>query len=188
VSKQDGGRERQRQQRSDGPAQAALPGKVADEERQHEQTQVAGVEGVLARELQAQQLGRLDGRRRCDRQADHDNGLGTGDARLPGRGFGVGRHDELLPQPVRVLAGELARKRIKAAHALDRHEERLVSGQPRLGETGDLVAQVPFQLLDIGPVDRPAAAQISTPLGDLLLERQVIDARVHTVTAFIQMA
>ena len=42
---------------------------------------------------------------------------------------GLGSDDELLPQPLGVLACELARQRVEAAHALDRDEKGFVPRQ-----------------------------------------------------------
>ena len=79
-------------------------------------------------------------------------------------------HDQLLPQSLRVLAGELARQHVEVAQALDSDKEGLVVRQSGLGEGRDLVAKVIFQLLDVDGVDRLAAAQVGPPFGDALLQ------------------
>ena len=84
-----------------------------------------------------------------------------------------------------MLAGELARQRVEAAHALDRDQEGLFSGQAGLGQRRQLVAQMPLELLDVGAVKGLAAAQILPPLRDLLLERSIGEGR-HAVHACIQ--
>ena len=89
-------------------------------------------------------------------------------SRLPG----IRRDDdELLPEAVRVLARELPREGVEVAHALHRHQERLVGGEPRVDQDRDLLAQMVFQLRHVDGVDRLPAAEVAPPLVDLLLER-----------------
>src|SRR5207249_9759490 len=95
--------------------------------------------------------------------------------------------DELLPQPLGMLARELAREGVQAAQALDGDQERLVLRQPRLDEGTDLVAQVRFELRNVRPGDGAAPAQIGAPLADLLLERRVVGGGAHAGQALIQM-
>src|SRR5437867_10582350 len=85
-----------------------------------------------------------------------------------------------------MLARELARQRIEAAHALDRDQERFIPGKAGLGERHQLVAQMSLELLDVRTVNRPPAPEVLAPLRDLLLERRIGECR-HTVHAFIQI-
>ena len=64
----------------------------------------------------------------------------------------IGRHDQLLPQPLGMRECELARQCIEAAHALDRDQERFISGQAGFGERHQLVAQMSLELLHVGTV------------------------------------
>ncbi len=98
----------------------------------------------------------------------------------------VGRHDQLLPQPLGMRACELARQRIEAAHALDRDQERFIPCQAGLGERHQLVAQMSLELLHVGTVKGLPAADVRPPLRDLLLERSIGEGR-HAVHAFIQI-
>ena len=103
----------------------------------------------------------------------------TTSSRRDARGGGIrlpGQH-ELLPQPLRVLARELPRQLVEAAHALDGDEERLVRPQARLGQLGDPGAEVVFQLLGVGLVQLAAAAHVGPPLGDLALQLVVAGER-----------
>ena len=77
--------------------------------------------------------------------------------------------DELLPQPVRVLAGELAGDGVEAPHALHGDEERLVPAGTGALEFGDLVPQVILELVDVGRGDGPVALEVGAPLPDLRL-------------------
>src|SRR5215207_9161627 len=86
-----------------------------------------------------------------------------GRVRLPGQ-------HELLPQPLGMLASELPRQLIEAAHAFDGDEERLVGSQASLGQIGDPAAEMVFQLLGIGVEKLPAAVHVGPPLGDLALQ------------------
>ena len=108
-----------------------------------------------------------DGRRH--RQTEGDDGVRPRPrARLSGIG---GRDDKLLPEAIRVLARELAREGVEVAHALHRHQERFIGGEPRVDQRRDLLAQVVFQFRDVDGVDRLPAVEIAPPLVDLLLER-----------------
>ena len=70
-----------------------------------------------------------------------------------------------------MLARELPREGVEVAHALHRDQERLVGGEPRVGQHRHLLAQVVLQLRDVDGVDRLPAAEVAPPLVDLLLER-----------------
>ena len=68
---------------------------------------------------------------------------------------GVGCDDrELLPQPITVLARELGREPVDLAESLDGDEERFVIGETRRLEVGDLLAQMPLELVGISGIDR----------------------------------
>ena len=120
------GREGQRQPHAGHDVEPALPGEVAREQRQHEQAGVASVERlVTTAELKTEQRRHLDGQRRGDGEAQDDERLDAcGLSRLIA---GVGGDDQLLPQPLGVLACELARQRVEAPHALDRDEKGFVA-------------------------------------------------------------
>ena len=120
----------------------------------------------------AEQLGQFDRRRRGHGQGHHDDGLARRDpVRRALRGHG---HHELLPQPLGVLARELARHGVEVAHPLDGHQERLVGVEPGSAEPLDHVAQVAFELLHVGIADRRAPSQPAPPSGDLRFERVVV--------------
>ena len=79
-----------------------------------------------------------------------------------------------------------ARQRIEAAHALDRDQERFVSGEAGLGERSELIAQMSLELLNVGAVNGLPAAQGRPPLRDLIFHRLIGEGR-HTVHACIQI-
>jgi hypothetical protein len=172
-----GGEERDRQPCAVARIQLALPDEIRREEREHEQARVACEERRVAVKRQAEEHGNLDRERRGHGQGKHDERFATGD-RLR-RGVAVGGEDELLPQPIRVLARELAGEGVQAAHALDRDQERLVLREPRLDEGTHLVAQMRFQFLDIRPRDGAAPSQVGAPLADLFFERRVVGGGAH---------
>ena len=72
---------------------------------------------------------------------------------------------------LRVLARELSGQRVEVTHALHRHQERFVSGEPSVDQARYLLAQMVFQLGDIDGVNRLSAPQIAAPLAYLLLQR-----------------
>ncbi len=109
----------------------------------------------------------LDGYGRGHRKADRNEGIGPA-PRAALRG--IRRNDELLPEALRVLACELSRERVELTHALDRHKERFVSGEARIHQSRDLLAQMIFQLCHIDRVDRLTAPEVAPPQIDLLLE------------------
>ncbi len=82
-------------------------------------------------------------------------------------------------------ARELARQRVEAAHALDRDEERFVRRQAAVGQRLQLVAQMAFELFDVGAMHALAAPHVRAPLRDLFLERSIGGGR-HAVHLFIQ--
>ena len=185
LAKNSPGREGQREPERALDAGPALPDEVERQQRQHEQAGVPEVEHRRRTTVrpETEQRGHLDGQRRGHGQAQDDEHLGvSGVRRFIGR---AGADDQLLPQPVGMLACELARQRIEAAHALDRDQEGLFSGQAGLGQRRQLVAQMRLELLDVGTVKGLAAAQVLPPLRDLLLERLIGEGR-HAVHACIQ--
>ena len=97
---------------------------VGGQEGQDEQREVAGVELRIALDRQPEQ----------GRDLDHECGGGSQADRereaVPTRGAGLGIvGDELLPEPVGVLAGELTRQLVDPAHPADSDEERLLAGE-----------------------------------------------------------
>ena len=87
--------------------------------------------------------------------------------------------DELLPKPVRVLARELPRERVEAAHALHRDQERFIRGKPCVDQGCHLLAQMVFQLRDIDRVDRLPPAEVVPPLVELLFQRNRVTRGGH---------
>ena len=159
-----------RPSRREGP----LPGEEGRQEREHEEAEVADVE---LRQLlvhlhpHAEQLRDLDGHGGGDRQGDRHQGfLAVG----PGPCAVVGRDDEPLPEPLRVLPGKLAGECIKLSDALHGDEERLVLREPRLHECARLAAKVILELVRVHGVDRRPPPEVRAPLGDTFLQR---DAR-----------
>ena len=69
-----------------------------------------------------------------------------------------------------MLAGELAGDLVEAAHPLHGDQERLVAGQARVLQVGDLVAQVILQLVDVDRADRLMPLDVAAPAPDLRLE------------------
>ena len=187
VGEHGPGRERQREPQCAGNAQPALPDEVDRQQRQHEDAEVPKVERrqfFIRAERNTEQGRHLDGQRCGDSKPQDDERLGVrGAGRLACR---VGRNDQLLPQPLGVRAGKLARQRIEAAHPLDRDQECFIPCQAGLDERRQLVAQVSLELLHVGAVKSRPAAYVRPPLRDLLLERSIGEGR-HAVHAFIQM-
>jgi len=119
----------------------------------------------------------LDGERRCHRKTEGDDGIRLRRVpRLPGVGGG---HHELLPEAVRVLARELPREGVEVAHALDRYQERLIGGEPRVGQHRDVLAQVVLQLRYVDGMDRLPTTEVAPPSGDLLLDRYRVTRSRH---------
>ena len=82
------------------------------------------------------------------------------------RGF-LPRPEELLPQPVAVLAGELPGNGVHVAQPLHRDQERLVLLEPGCAQLGHLVPEVVLQLVDVVAVERRGPGDVRPPLGDL---------------------
>ena len=108
------------------------------------------------------------------------HGQAEGDPHLPGpAGRGrlgasvpfVAREDELLPEALRVLSGELPRQGVDGPHPLDGHQEGFVVGEPVGAERRDLLAKVIFQLRRVLARDGLALAEVGAPCLDLRLER-----------------
>jgi hypothetical protein len=78
-----------------------------------------------------------------------------------------------------VLAREFPRERVEVAHALHRHQERFVGGEPRVDQDRYLLPQMVFQLRYVDGVDRLPTAQVAPPLADLLLERYYVTGSRH---------
>ena len=80
------------------------------------------------------------------------------------------RAEELLPEPLAVLARVLAGDGVEVAEPLHGDEERLVVAEPGRAQLGDLVAEVVLQLVDVVAVDPRSAGDVRTPFGDLRLQ------------------
>jgi hypothetical protein len=155
------------QDRSGPPRDAALPREVARQERQDGEGGVAHEQQlVVARHVQQD----LDPDTGGDREGQDHTQLApaTAVARL------LRDEHELLPEPVGVLAGELARDLVEVAHALDRDEERLLVVEPARGQVVDLAPQVVLHLVDVGRRDRPAPLDVAAPLVELPLQDGVL--------------
>ncbi len=170
-------REGRRQRADELRVQPPLPGEVAGQEGEHEEAHVAGVEPTVRVQVHPEERRQLHRDRRRRREREGDQGVPPAPPRRLARVRG--NHDELLPEPVRVLDRELPRQGVQVAHPLDRHQERLVGGEPRVGEGGDLLAQVVLQLRHVDGVDGAAAAEKAPPLVDLRLERRLVSRIRH---------
>ncbi len=156
---------------------AALPREVRGQERQDEQADVAHQRCAVVDPGDAG----LDRDARPDRECEHDRELAP-----PRRAGVVGvlrNEDELLPQPVGVLAGELAGDGVEVAEALDRDEEGLLVIEAGRVPVGDLLAQVVLELVDVGRGDRLATLHVSAPPVDLGLQLSVVRHHAHPSTA-----
>ena len=78
-----------------------------------------------------------------------------------------------------MLARELPREGVEVAHALDRHQERFIGGEPRVGQHRDLLAQVVLQLRYVDRMDRLPTTEVAPPSGDLLLDRYRVTRSRH---------
>ena len=168
--------ERPGQQAQHEPAEPALPGEVAGQEREHQQADVAGVELAVVLEMHTEDLGRLDGHGCAAGQRAHHRELA---ADLGTRG--VGCQAQPLPESsgrVRCGVGLLARfglggavegcqRRIECAGSLGSYQERLVGFQPRVCEPDQMLPQPALQPFVAGPV---------APVADEGFE-SVVDAR-----------
>ncbi len=158
------------QHRSHARGEPAGPHEVAGEEGEDQQAEVARL-GCAVVEPGQPCLDRNagpDGEREDHRQLAPRWRTGVVGA--------VRDEHELLPQPVGVLAGKLARDGVEVAQSLDRDEEGLLVVEPGRLAVGDLLAQVVLQLVDVGGRDRLTTLDIPAPLVDLGLQ---FSARLH---------
>src|SRR5687768_17404769 len=176
--------EPRRQPALSGRSRSALPDEEGREEREDEEADIPRVESFVAVQREPEELRDLEGDRCQHRQPECDKGFAPGRPACLARI--VGAHDELLPEPFRVLARELPRQRVEVAEALDRDQEGLVFAEIRSEERRDLLAQMVLQLLDVDWVDRLAVAQEAPPLSDLLLEPLLAVQRFHASASLHQ--
>ena len=146
------------------PRHPAHHHEVGGEHRQHEQSHVTE-EPLGARRAVPEIRGdpcHLHGHGRDHGEDQHHR---------PRRGTRVGgrRDDQLLPQPVAVLAGELGGERVDRADPAHRDQEGLVGAEPRALEIGHGIAQVRFELGGIRLVDGLVAPNRGAPLLHQLL-------------------
>ena len=171
------GGKRDDQCRRHGSGEAPLPREVRGQEREDEQAQVAH-QGCAVVDPGSTDL---DRDARPDSECEDDGQLAPG-----GRVGVVGalRHqDELLPQPLGVLAGKFARDGVEVAQALDGDEESLLVIEAGRLPVGDLLAQMVLQLVDVGGGDRPVPLDITAPPVDLGLEFSVWRHHAHPSVA-----
>ena len=173
----------EREQRHQDPDQRApglpAPGQEGRQPGQREQAEVRRVERAVLVEAQPEQLRHLDRtpprpprRRPSTHRSRRDRGSAAGLSVV------AGQH-QLLPQPFRVLPGELAGQVVEAAHALDRDQERLVGAQADGDELVDGTAQMVFELVGVGRLQSPAALHVLTPLRELGLQLVLTLRRRH---------
>src|SRR5690606_26195363 len=81
--------------------------------------------------------------------------------------------DELLPQPVGVLLGELSGDLVETTHSADRDEECFVGGQSNRHEIRDLFPEMIFHLVDVRGRDDTVIGDVAAPAGDPILEVRV---------------
>ena len=170
VHDDGGGDERHGQPDASRRPECAPPREVSGQKRQHEEAEVAQVEEtefpVFVCQADAEENGKLERHRRSDRQTDGDDRV----LREPRWAVaGVGRDNELLPEPLGVFESELPRQGVEIAHAFHRHQECLVLGQTRIAQGADLVPEVVFELVDVAGTNCLSSQQVSAPLRDALL-------------------
>ena len=132
----DIGEHTRREKRPGEPADGAggeppLPDEVAGQQWQHEEARIPGVEAPGLVHLDPEERRQLDEHGRRHGQSQGDEGIRSGPRP---RLTGVRGDDELLPEPLRVLASELPGEGVELAHALHRHQERFIGGEPRAHE------------------------------------------------------
>ena len=163
IEVDDERRDDERRSRHHPPAKVERPpaGEVRRQERQHEQAEVA-------REPRRLVVGEA---REEARDLDHDgraNGEHEGlDPAARGRRGFLPRAEQLLPQPVAVLAGELPGDGVHVAQPFHRDQERLVLLEPGCAQLGHLVPEVVLELVDVVAVERRGPGDVHPPLGDL---------------------
>ena len=171
------GGERDEQCRRHRPGEAPLPREVRGQEGEDEQAQVAHQGRAVVDPGRAG----LDRHARPDGECEDDGQLAP--RRRAGVVGAVRYQDELLPQPVGVLAGKFARDGVEVAQALDGDEEGLLVVEAGRLPVGDLLAQVVLQLVDVGGGDRLAPLNVSAPPVDLGLQLSVWRHHAHPSTA-----
>jgi len=154
------------------------PEEVRREHREHEKPEVAVEPGrprlpAGAARVAAGDACQLDADRRDGREHQHRDertAAARGVAATVTDPVAGADQDQLLPQPVAMLARELGGHQIHRAEPLHRDEEGLLLAEPGQLELGHLFAQMPLELVDIRRIDRAIAGHRGAPLGDLLLE------------------
>ena len=163
-------------------AEPPLPDEVAGQERQHEETQIAGVEAdglsLMLVQLQPEERGGLDRQSRSHCKTErNDYLLSAGRSQLRG----IWRHEhELLPEASRLLASEVLRDGVEVACALNRHQKRFISRKAGGHQERYLRAQMRFQRRNFDRADC-LSAEIAAPFVDLFLERCGVTLVVHFV-------
>ena len=160
--------------------QPPLPREEAGEEGEDEQTEVAGVEQLRCRrpvQPHPEQLGYLDRERRGHRQAEGHDGLPLPICPL----FLSFRYHQALPQPLRVLPGELPGQRVEFAEALHPDQEGLLLVEPRLPEVSHLAPEVVLELIHVRSVDRLSSAHVGPPLMNPFFEHRHASFLCHQI-------
>ena len=152
-----------------------VPREVRGDEGKREEAEVERVEraATFSVERDPEEAWDLDRHRCRDSQAEGDpHPSGPACRRRCGAaGSFVAGEDELFPEAVRMLAGELPSQGVDGAKALHRHEEGLVLRQPVVPERSDLLAEVVFQLGRVLNRDGLALAEVGPPCLDLFFKR-----------------
>ena len=154
------------------------PGQEGRQPGQREQAEVGRIERAILVEPHPEQFRHLDGRCRARRADDHREQV-TPRPGVRHRAVGLAGQHQLLPQPFRMLPGELAGQVVQATHAFDRDQERLVGAQANGDELIDGTPEMVFELFGVGLLQLSAALHVLTPLRELGLQFVLTVWRCH---------
>ena len=139
------------------PSGLPAPGQERRQPGQREQGEVPRVERAVVRKAQPEQSGTLTDAAAPAAQMTMAH-RSRRDARVGDRAAGVAGQHQLLPQPFRMLPGELAGQFVEAAHPFDRDQERLVRAQAGCDELVNGAAEMVFELVGVGRSAAPGGA------------------------------